>query len=163
MAAEPVAIIGRPQVGPSVKPDFRWKLHEGSDGFRIGYQPTLKKVVSDRRASLDEDTEVKPAIRKLVEDEFRRGASILVIPFPQDGAEIPDTSRLTLIVVDPEAEWSGAGPLRAQLAEWTRSRGKSPRLYPGALVWCLKAGAGPARQDGGRARVEAGRRRRLRR
>jgi hypothetical protein len=35
-------------------------------------------------------------------------------------------------------EWSGAGLLRAQLAEWTRSRGKSPRLYPGALVWCLK-------------------------
>jgi hypothetical protein len=28
--------------------------------------------------------------------------------------------------------------LRAQLAEWTRQRGKSPRLYPGALVWCLK-------------------------
>jgi Protein of unknown function (DUF499) len=110
----------------------------GSDGFRIGYQPTLKKVVSDRRASLDEETEVKPAIRKLVEDELRRGASIPVVPFPQDGAEIPDTPRLTLIVVDPEAEWSGGGPLRAQLGEWTRSRGKSPRLYPGALVWCLK-------------------------
>jgi hypothetical protein len=28
--------------------------------------------------------------------------------------------------------------LRTQLAEWTRQRGKSPRLYPGALVWCLK-------------------------
>lgn len=28
--------------------------------------------------------------------------------------------------------------MRAQIAEWTRSRGKSPRLYPGALVWCLK-------------------------
>ena len=26
----------------------------GADGFRIGYQPTMKKVVSDRRASLDE-------------------------------------------------------------------------------------------------------------
>jgi hypothetical protein len=35
-------------------------------------------------------------------------------------------------------EWSGSGSLRAQLAEWTRSRGKSPHLYPGALVWCLK-------------------------
>jgi len=110
----------------------------GSDGFRIGYQPTLKKVVSDRRASLDEETEVKPAMRKLVEDEFRRGASIPVVPFPRDGAEIPDTPRLSLIVVDPEAEWSGADPLRAQLGEWTRSRGKSPRLYPGAVVWCLK-------------------------
>ena len=110
----------------------------GSDGFRIGYQPTMKKVVSDRRASLDEETEIKPAMRKLVEDEFRRGASIPVVPFPRDGAEIPDTPRLTLVVADPEAEWSGAGALRAQLAEWTRSRGKSPRLYPGALVWCLK-------------------------
>ncbi len=110
----------------------------GSDGFRIGYQPTMKKVVSDRRASLDEETEVKPAMRKLVEEEFRRGASIPVVPFPRDGAEIPDTPRLTLVVADPEVEWSGGGSLRAQLAEWTRQRGKSPRLYPGALVWCLK-------------------------
>jgi Protein of unknown function (DUF499) len=110
----------------------------GSDGFRIGYQPTMKKVVSDRRASLDEETEVKPTLRKLVEDEFRRGASIPVMPFPRDGSEIPDTPRLTLVVSEPEAEWSGSGALRAQLAEWTRQRGKSPRLYPGALVWCLK-------------------------
>ncbi len=58
--------------------------------------------------------------------------------FPKDGTDIPDRPRLTLVVADPEAEWSGAGPLRAQLAEWTRNRGKSPRLYPGALVWCLK-------------------------
>jgi hypothetical protein len=110
----------------------------GSDGFRIGYQPTMKKVVSDRRASLDEETEVKPALRKLVEDEFRRGASVPIVPFPRDGAEISDTPRLTLVVADPEAEWSGGGSLRAQIAEWTRQRGKSPRLYPGALVWCLK-------------------------
>lgn len=110
----------------------------GSDGFRIGYQPTMKKVVSDRRASLDEETEVKPALRKLVEEEFRSGASITVVPFPTDGAEIPDTPRLTLVVSDPEVEWSGTGPLRSQLGEWTRQRGKSPRLYPGALVWCLK-------------------------
>jgi hypothetical protein len=110
----------------------------GSDGFRIGYQPTMKKVVSDRRASLDDETEVKPTLRKLVEDEFRRGASIPVLPFPRDGAEIPDTPRLALVVAEPDVEWSGAGPLRTQIAEWIRQRGKSPRLYPGALVWCLK-------------------------
>ncbi|MGH9333101.1 MAG: DUF499 domain-containing protein, partial [Vicinamibacteria bacterium] len=110
----------------------------GSDGFRIGYQPTMKKVVSDRRASLDEETEVKPALRRLVEEEFRRGASIPVMAFPKDGAEIPDTPRLSLVLADPEVEWAGGGPLRQQIAEWTRQRGKSPRLYPGALVWCLK-------------------------
>jgi hypothetical protein len=123
-----------------IAPEHRWLLPVAViiSLFRVGYQPAMKKVVSDRRASLDEETEVKPAMRKLVEDEFRRGASIPVVPFPHDGAEIPDTPRLTLIVADPEAEWSGAGALRAQLGEWTRSRGKSPRLYPGALVWCLK-------------------------
>ena len=110
----------------------------GSDGFRIGYQPTMKKVVSDRRASLDEETEVKPTVRKLVEEEFRRAASIPVVPFPSDGAEIPDTPRLTLVVADPETDWSGGESLRQQLAEWTRQRGKSPRLYPSALVWCFK-------------------------
>jgi hypothetical protein len=110
----------------------------GTDGFRIGYQPTMKKVVSDRRASLDEETEVKPAMRKLVEDEFRRGASVPVVTFPREGAEIPDTPRLSLIVVDPDTEWSGSGSLATQIADWTRNRGKSPRLYPGALVWCLK-------------------------
>ncbi|HSB68250.1 MAG TPA: hypothetical protein VLT62_02800 [Candidatus Methylomirabilis sp.] len=55
-----------------------------------------------------------------------------------DAAEIPDRSKLTLVVAEPEVEWSGGGALVAQLVEWTRQRGKSPRLYPGALVWCLK-------------------------
>ena len=98
----------------------------------------MKKVMSDRRASLDEVLEVKPAMRKIVEEEFRRGASIAVEAFPADGTAVPDTPRLTLVVVDPDEEWSGGGVLPAQLADWTRQRGKSPRLYPGALVWCLK-------------------------
>jgi uncharacterized protein DUF499 len=110
----------------------------GSDGFRIGYQPTMKKVVSDRRASLDDETEIKPALRRCIEEEFRRGASISVVPFPGEGAEIPDTPRLTLVVAGPEVEWSGSGSQRTQIGEWTRHRGNSPRLYPGALVWCLK-------------------------
>jgi hypothetical protein len=110
----------------------------GTDGFRIGYQPTMKKVVSDRRASLDDETEVKPALRKLVDDEFRRGATIPVVPFPRDSGEIADSPRLTLVVADPELEWSGAGGFRQQISEWTKNRGKSPRLYPGALVWCVK-------------------------
>ncbi|HLN57670.1 MAG TPA: hypothetical protein VK416_03870, partial [Thermoanaerobaculia bacterium] len=44
------------------------------------------------------------------EDEFRRGSSIPVEILSGDAAEIPDRPRLTL-VVDPETEWSGDGPL----------------------------------------------------
>ena len=36
------------------------------------------------------------------------------------------------------AKWTGGGPLREQIAERTKQRRQSPRLYPGSLVWCLK-------------------------
>ncbi len=110
----------------------------GSDGFQIRHQPTLKKVVSDRRASLDAETEVRPAIKALVRGEFERGRSIPIVYFPSDGAEVQDSPRLTLVVIGPETDWSANGGLRQQIAGWTRQRGTSPRLYPGSLVWCFK-------------------------
>jgi hypothetical protein len=77
-------------------------------------------------------------MRILIQKEFDKGASIPVVPFPADGSAVQDTTRLTLVVAEPESEWTGNGPLRKQIAEWTKQRGKSPRLYPGSLVWCIK-------------------------
>lgn len=110
----------------------------GSDGFQIKYTPTLKKVVSDRRASLDESTEIGPAKLSIIQKEFDKGRNIPIVFFPEDSATIQDSPRLTLVVMDPDAEWTGGGILRQQIAEWTKQRGKSPRLYPGSLVWCLR-------------------------
>ncbi|MFY4729577.1 hypothetical protein, partial [Nitrospira sp. BLG_2] len=109
----------------------------GHDGFRFGYKPTLKKVVSDRRASLD-DEEVRKAGLMVVRKEFERGASLPCVMFPEDGTAIQDTPRLTLVILDPESEWRGNGALRNTIAEWTKQRGKSPRLYPGSLIWCAR-------------------------
>ena len=110
----------------------------GTDGYRIHHQATLKKVVADRRASLDEETEVRPEVARLVEEAFKRGAALPVIAFPEDGAAVPDSPRLTLVVVDPETEWTDDGPAAERIGGWTRNRGASPRLYPGALVWCAR-------------------------
>ena len=112
----------------------------GTDGFRLSYRPTIKKVVNDRRASLDEEGKIQPAIRNLVKEDFDRGATIPRVCFPPDAASIPDTPKLTLVVMDPEVEWTGAtdDDVRKRIAEWTRARGASPRLYPGALVWAVK-------------------------
>ena len=110
----------------------------GSDGYRIHHQATLRKVVSDRRASLDEETEIRPAVRKLVETEFKRNAALRPVMFPEDGAAIPDSPRLTLVVADPAVEWTGGGDVAKSLDRWTTHRGESPRLYPGALVWCVR-------------------------
>ena len=110
----------------------------GGDGFRIHHQATLKKVVSDRRASLDEETEIRPQMRKLIEDEFKRGATLPIVRFPEDSGEIPEQPKLTLVVVDPDTEWRGRMETGRQIAEWTRDRGNSPRRYPGSLIWCVK-------------------------
>ena len=110
----------------------------GTDGYRIHHQATLKKVVSDRRASLDEETEIKPAIRKLIEDEFKRGATIPVVFFPEDSAAVQDSPRLALIVLDPDTEWKDGDRVVERIGDWTKERGKSPRLYPGSLVWCAR-------------------------
>ena len=117
----------------------------GTDGYRLHHQATLKKVVSDRRASLDEETEIKPAIRKLVEGEFKSGASLPVVFFPEDSAAVQDSPRLALIVLDPETEWmdlsarqAGGNQMVERISNWTRERGNSPRLYPGSLVWCAR-------------------------
>ncbi len=110
---------------------------KGSDGYAIGYKPTLKKVVSDRRASLDED-EVRDATRQIVKREFEHKSAIPVLCFPEDGSAVSDSPRLTLVVLETSQEWEEKGALRQTLAAWTRDRGKSPRLYPGALVWCAR-------------------------
>ena len=39
-----------------------------------------------------------------------------------DSTAVQDTPRLTLVVVDPAVEWTGKGPIREQIAEWTRRR-----------------------------------------
>ena len=111
----------------------------GTDGYRIHHQATLKKVVSDRRASLDEETEIKPAIRKLVEGAFKPGVTLPVMFFPGDSAEVQDSPRLTLVVLDPEVEWMADNQVVERIAHWTKERGTtSPRLYPGSLVWCAR-------------------------
>jgi hypothetical protein len=74
----------------------------------------------------------------LVKAEFDRGASIPVEPFPADSTAVSDSPRLSLVVVSPDDEWDGGGSLRDRIADWTKNRGKSSRLYPGALVWCVK-------------------------
>ena len=110
----------------------------GSDGFRIHHQATLRKVASDRRAALDEATEIRPAMRNLVQQEFSKGNAMPVTCFPSDSAAVTDSRRLMAVVIDPQTEWDGNGQTRQRIGQWTRMRGNSARQYPGALVWAVK-------------------------
>ena len=105
----------------------------GTDGYRIHHQATLRKAVSDRRASLDQDTEIRPAVRRIVEDEFKRFATIPVVYFPEDGDTVPDSPRLTLAVVNPAEEWRESGPLRRTPWPVDQGAGQVAKTLPGRL------------------------------
>ena len=126
----------------------------GTDGYRIHHQATLKKVVSDRLASLDEDNEVNPAIRKLITEEFKKGASLPIVEFPQSNNDIQDSPRLALIVADPDTQFTDSSvgnslqsATARRIQNWTTERGSSPRLYPGSLVWCVRRPGRELRQS----------------
>ncbi len=110
----------------------------GTDGYKIYHKPTLKKVVNDRRASLDSQQEILPALKNLVRAEFEKGRTVPLVYFPVDNSAISDSPKLTLVLVDPTEEWNGGKHVRDKIAEWTKTRGSSARLYAGALVWIVK-------------------------
>jgi len=109
----------------------------GTDGYQIRHSPTIKKVVNDRLASLDE-AEVKKAVTALVREQFKAGAAVPLLFSPESGDAVPDSPRLTLVVMDPAVEWDGHQETRQRVKEWTERRGAMPRLYPAALVWCFR-------------------------
>ncbi len=102
-----------------------------------GYVPTLggiefarKEALNDRRASLDPDAEVRPAMHAYVKEEFKKGASTLPEFFPKDSSAVANTARLTMVVVEPEIAWTDAGAVRAQISDWTRLRGEPRATIP---------------------------------
>lgn len=110
----------------------------GTDGYRFGLKPKLEKVVYDRRASLD-DAEIKKAMEKLIEGQFRAGATLnLQRPFPKDNSDVEDVPQLNLVIFDPDEPWSEEDEPRGKLVQWTKNRGKSGRLYPASIIWCLR-------------------------
>lgn len=109
----------------------------GSDGFRFSSRPKIDRAVRSRVVSLDAQLDVRPEVCRLLRDAFQP-AVIPVVFFPQDGTDIPDNSRLTLVLSAPEEAWTDTAEQREQLAEQFRARGYSPRLYPGGLLFCYR-------------------------
>lgn len=110
----------------------------GNDGYKIGFQPTLKKVVNDRRASIDYESQVKPLLREIIQSEFRKNCNLPIAFFPIDSSSIQDTTKLTIVVADPDKQWVESDEFKSEVSQLMKARGTTPRLYPAALIWCFK-------------------------
>ena len=53
----------------------------GSDGFKIYHKATIRKAVNDRRASLDEDAEIKPTMGSLLKKSLKEVRAFLLYLF----------------------------------------------------------------------------------
>lgn len=115
----------------------------GADGYRISARAKLTKVVAEKRASLDAERDVLPEARSIVRQAFETGNPLPIIAFPADSADVRDQPRLSLVIADPSMEWDGSAQMRERVAEWTYRRGNETRLFPAALIWCLRR-PGPA-------------------
>jgi len=73
---------------------------------------------------------------------------IPVYPLISDGAEVPDSPKLTLVALDPAIEWNANDEIRKTISRWTRNKGSSPRFYPAALVWLVRKPGRALRERG---------------
>jgi len=113
-------------------------IHQtGLDGYRLSTRPKIDRLVNERRASLNYKRDVRPELCRLIKEAFQPSDVPLVF-FPEDSSAVPDDPRLTLVIADPDAPWTGDDEQHARLADWMRLRGASPRLYPGGLLCCFR-------------------------
>ena len=136
----------------------------GTDGYRIHHQATLRKAVADLRASLDEETEVKPAIRRLVQKEFDQGNKIRKVYFPggqqrRRGRPAHDPGG-----GEPRGGVAGERPHRRAHQSMDQGERKVAQAVPRSpgLVH-PETGPGPAGQDGTLAGLAEGQERDRRR
>jgi hypothetical protein len=113
-------------------------LHKaGSDGFRIGYQPTMKKVVSDRRASLDEET------GQTCRAQARRGRVPTRSRHPRHAIPAGWGGDSGHAQADAHCCGSRGGVVRYwRAARAARRLDSEPRKVAANLSWCARMAAG---------------------
>lgn len=109
----------------------------GGDGYRVSTQAKIDRAVIERRASLDHERNVRPELHRLITESFQP-SDVPIVFFPADSSSVPDAPRLTLVVADPDDPWTGNETQQQRVSTWMRSRGESPRLFPGGLLWCFR-------------------------
>ena len=73
-----------------------------------------------------------------IEAPSRADSPIRIEPYPTASADIDNSPRLQVVVVEPDREWTDTGATRDMIRNWPQKRGESSRDYPAALVWCVK-------------------------
>jgi len=116
--------------------------------YRFSLAPNLIKLLSDRRASIQE-----PAINEVVRSEIQKvfaagpglpakalaQAGVERVFFPEKSGQIPDRAAVTLIVLSPEQSLEEASRKETleKIDSFTKEHGASARTFKSALLWAV--------------------------
>ncbi len=137
--AEPSLDIGNVETVLEALTSSCYYLTVEKNRYRYSLTPNLNKILSDRRASVDDariDRRIKDEVRKV----FSKQVGVERIYFPEKSSEIPDIPAITLVVMSPERTMQDHDTLEF-LDKMTREHGSSGRTFKSALVWSVPEGS----------------------
>ncbi|MGI8424432.1 MAG: DUF499 domain-containing protein [Chloroflexota bacterium] len=110
------------------------------DGGRYWYstQPSVARLAQDRAEQQSDDAVREEIVRRLKEEQARRGDFVKVHPCPASSSDVPDEPEARLVVLGPDYPHTGKAedsPARKAVAGMLDQRGSSPRTYRNALVF----------------------------
>lgn len=103
---------------------------------RASDETLLDLAFQEKRVLVTEDKDFM-VLRRLA-GKTENSAPVLTLITQFGGGKTHTLALLYHLVGQAAGPSSQAGSLRHKIAAWTKQRGKSPRLYPGSLVWCVR-------------------------
>ena len=95
-------------------------------------------------------------MKRIVQREFEKGKNLPLIMFPEDGTAVPETTRLSLVVLDPSQEWTDNGTTRPNILRWTRERAFASTTSGGIDLVRATPRARPSHEGRGRISLAQG-------
>lgn len=110
----------------------------GSNKYRFRVPPNLNKLLSDRRASIQEFA-INEIVRFEIQKMFATGPGVERVFFPEKSGQIPDRPAVTLIILPPDQslEEGSRNETLEKIDCFTREHGASARTFKSALLWAV--------------------------
>jgi hypothetical protein len=144
--AEPDLDVGNVETALEALATTCYYLSAEKNRYRFSLSPNLNKLLADRRASVL-STRAEERIRAEVQKVFAEGkGGVERIYFPEKSGQIPDTARLTLVVLPPNNAAADKAT-KAFIDSSTKEHGTSARTFKSALLWAVPEGADALRDD----------------
>lgn len=126
--------------------DSCYYLSADRNRYRYGLTPNLNKLLTDRRATVQQN-DIDKLVSEEVQAVFKAGPAV---PgrcyFPDSSGAVPDRAALTLVVLSPERAYADASTQKL-METIVRGHGLSGRTFKSALIFAVAESSSQLRDE----------------